>query len=427
MYKGLPHKILVIIMVALLASGTNQAQKVFVPVAGNTWVINNTQDQIDKTGIKRWQDPQSVLSTYFKLDKPGYVEITILERTAHDTASITFSMIGQSHVVNMNNTKGDTVMVGRFNIAEPGYQALQMQGKSSVAGNFADIRGIWLEGSAIDSQSAFVKDEFYWGRRGPSVHLRYKVPQDVAEVTWFYNEITVPTDEDIIGSYFMANGFAEGYFGIQVNSATERRVLFSVWSPYKTDDPEAIPEEYKIKLLAKGEGVSTAEFGNEGSGGQSYWPYMWQAGNTYRFLLKGEPSENNATDYTAWFYAPEIGKWQLIASFRRPKTTTYLKHLHSFLENFVPDTGYKSRKLYYSNQWVYDTSHQWHELTQATFTADATARKGARLDYLGGSEGERFFLQNCGFFNTKLEIGSILHRVGSGTPPQINFVLLPGH
>jgi hypothetical protein len=47
-------------------------------------------------------------------------------------------------------------------------------------------------------------------------------------------EITVPVGQDPIGSYFMANGFGEGYFGFQVNSKTERRVLFSVWSPFRT-------------------------------------------------------------------------------------------------------------------------------------------------------------------------------------------------
>ena len=52
--------------------------------------------------------------------------------------------------------------------------------------------------------------------------------------------MTIPKNNDVVGSYFMANGFAEGYFGIQVNSETERRILFSVWSPYKTDDPNSI-------------------------------------------------------------------------------------------------------------------------------------------------------------------------------------------
>ena len=60
----------------------------------------------------------------------------------------------------------------------------------------------------------------------------------------------------------MANGFGEGYYGIQVNSDTERRILFSIWSPFKTDDPNSIPDDQKIKLLKKGKGVTSGEFGN---------------------------------------------------------------------------------------------------------------------------------------------------------------------
>lgn len=109
----------------------------------------------------------------------------------------------------------------------------------------------------------------------------------------------------MIGTYFMANGFAEGYFGIQVNSEKERRILFSVWSPFHTDDPKSIPDDQKILLLKKGEGVYTGEFGNEGSGGQSFLRYNWQAETTYKFLLKGEPDGKGNTVYSAWFFAPE--------------------------------------------------------------------------------------------------------------------------
>ena len=94
---------------------------------------------------------------------------------------------------------------------------------------------------------------------------------------WFYNEITVPAGNDVIGSYFMADGFKEGYFGMQVNSPTERHILFSVWSPFQTDDPASIPEDKKIILLKKGANVHAGEFGNEGSGGQSYLNYNWKA------------------------------------------------------------------------------------------------------------------------------------------------------
>ena len=109
---------------------------------------------------------------------------------------------------------------------------------------------------------------FYWGRRGPSVHITYELPKE-RNLQYAYTEIMVPKGEDTIGSYFMANGFAEGYFGIQVNSPEERRVLFSVWSPFGTDNPRDIPEDQRIALLARGPEVRAGEFGNEGSGGHS--------------------------------------------------------------------------------------------------------------------------------------------------------------
>lgn len=211
----------------------------------------------------------------------------------------------------------------------------------------------------------------------------------------------------------MANDFAQGYFGMQVNSPTERRVLFSVWSPYETDNPNEIPEDSRIILLGKGQGVTTGSFGNEGSGGQSYKVFNWEmAGNTYRFLLKGEPSVNNSTDYTAYFFAPETEKWTLIASFRRPHTFTYLKRLHSFLENFSTNTGFIGRKAFYGNQWARDKEGNWYELTNAKFTADATARKGSRLDYAGGSQGNVFYSRTADFLaiNTPMDSATLPFR-----------------
>jgi len=147
---------------------------------------------------------------------------------------------------------------------------------------------------------------------------------------------------------------------------------------------------------------------------------MWKADQTYRFLLKGEPSVNNSSDYTAYFYSPETGKWELIASFRRPKTKSYLKNLYSFLENFIPETGFISRKGFYSNQWICDKNGTWFELLSAKFTADATARKDSRLDYTGGVENGSFFLKNCGFFDERTQINTQLVRSETANGPSID-------
>ena len=217
--------------------------------------------------------------------------------------------------------------------------------------------------------------------------------------------------------------FGEGYFGIQVNSSTERRILFSIWSPFQTDDPSEIPDEDKIKLLKKGAGVTTGEFGNEGSGGQSYKVFNWKTEVKYGFLLGAKPTGNGDTDYIAYFHDPQMNEWNLIAQFRRPKTNTYLKNLYSFLENFIPYQGVFERKGLYGNQWVYD-SKEWHELFKAKFTADNTARKKNRLDYSGGIEGNGFYLKNCGFTNDKVMIDSRFERTKLNQAPIIDFGML---
>ena len=114
-------------------------------------------------------------------------------------------------------------------------------------------------------------------------------------------------------------------------------------------------------------------------------------------------------------------RWELIASFRRPKTNNYLKNLYSFLENFMPETGPLTRKGYYSNQWIRDSKGNWIELTNVKFTADATARKEARLDYSGGIENGVFFLRNCGFFNDKTDMDLVFSRPKTNRQPEIDF------
>lgn len=404
-----------------------EPDRVMVPLGGNTWVQGGQQEKVTNEGLLNWTTPEALVTTYvhfagkarFKLylramiSATSKVEVTVGEDTR------TFALT--------ENEKGEYYL-GDWWVEAAGYHTFKLRGVTKSATSFGTPTAWILEGDELDRNTSFVRNNednyFYWGRRGPSVHLNYPTPPNT-EVEWFYNEVTVPVGQDVIGTYFMANGFAEGYFGMQVNSESERRILFSVWSPFKTDDPKAIPEEQRIKMLRKGKDVYTGEFGNEGAGGQSYLKYNWKAGNTYRFLLHGKPSEDSTTTYTAYFYAPEEGKWRIIASFKRPVTTTYLARLHSFLENFIPTTGNTSRRVYFGNQWVKARTGNWTEITECKFTADATARKGYRLDFMGGVEKGQFYLQNCGFFDGTTEIGMPFQRQSKGIEPQIPWGKLP--
>jgi len=399
-----------------------------IPVAGNTWVTNELSRRsqiLGRAGVEHWTQANSNIRTYFRVEQTGAIDIAIRAKVESGSSKLKCIFAQEVRDVTLDNTEFAVIRVGTFTITQAGYHYLDMQGISKSCPSFAQVTDIIISGPATRGEVYYVKDDFYFGKRGPSVHLNYTIPKQAEEVRYFYSEITVPEGEDVIGSYFMANGFAQGYFGIQVNSATERRILFSVWSPYRTNNPSEIPADQRIALLKKGDAVHAGKFGGEGSGGQSYRKYMWQAGTTYGFLLKGQAVENNSTEFTAYFYAPEIGVWELMASFRRPKTHGNLTRLHSFLENFIPGTGFRSRRALYGNQWVCDLQGNWHELTQARFTADATARKQARLDYAGGAQGNVFFMKNCGFFNERSEIGTVYTRSTTGKKPDIVFAQLP--
>lgn len=399
-----------------------------VPMGGNSWVVDmhhQKQDVITTQGIVNWSDPQMKIRTWFKVDREGEIFVALRANGVNQKSKIKITLDNESKEVTINNSQNDTISVGRFTLKGAGYHYVELQGVSRKGEQFANVSDLLIAGTATQGKVQYVKDEFYWGRRGPSVHLGYQLPTKETKAVWFYNEVTVPEGNDVMGSYFMANGFGQGYFGMQVNSSTERRILFSVWSPFKTDNPKEIPEDMRIKMLKKGKDVHTGKFGNEGSGGQSFYRYNWKAGSTYRFLLKGVPVKNRCTEYTAYFYAPEVGQWKLIASFRRPQTHTYLTHLHSFLENFIPDMGATNREVRFSNQWICDVKGQWTQLDKARFTADATARKEARMDYSGGAKQQDFFLTNCGFFDDQVTIGTIFTRELSDNKPHIDFSQLP--
>lgn len=403
---------------------------VTVPIGGNAWRTDKdtTGGNISDDGIVHWSNLDARYTAYFRLGSTGKFKLYFSVAVPKGKSKIAVTALGSTKSISVSGSAIQKVYVGEWNAIDTGYVAVKIRGIAKTDSLFANISSIKLEGPAINNKTTFVKNNdgqfFYWGRRGPSVHLGYTVPDGV-NAEWFYNEVTVPKGNDILGSYFMADGFGEGYFGMQVNSPTERHILFSVWSPFNTDDPKAIPDDQKIIMLKKGENVHTGEFGNEGSGGQSYLNYMWHADHTYKFLVHAKPDGKGRTEYTAYFFAPEQNKWQLIASFSRPKTDTYLKHLHSFLENFEPEEGTKTREVLFNNQWICDSNGSWTELTKARFTGDNTAVKGYRMDYAGGTDGSSFFLKNCGFFNHYTPRNIYFTRPTGGKKPIVDLSKLP--
>lgn len=407
------------------------AEQWSVPLAGNAYrSAPATGGQgFQRGGTLAWNEKEAVYSVYFHLDRPAELSLALKGKTTEGESQVKISAHTQSASIDFSEQE-EIQGTLKLRVPAAGYVRVDLQGaKPAKDGSYGILSDLIVHSETPDLALNYVKTDegrmFYWGRRGPSVHLRYPLPKD-KKITHAYSEIFVPEGQDPIGSYYMANGFGEGYFGIQVNSPTERRVLFSVWSPFKTDNPTEIPESDQIRALASGEGVTVKEFGNEGSGGQSFLVYPWETGKTYRFLTEVKPNGDNTTTYTAWFGDKAKDEWRLIASFKRPKTDTYYRGFHSFLENFSPTHGHLTRSSLHGNQWARDNENKWHELTSARFSVDPTGGGGHRLDFAGGKSGSGFFMKNGGFFNETTKAGTEFERPANPkNKPQIDFEKLP--
>ena len=400
---------------ALLASSVAaSATTATVELAGNAFITSGNEGAvISERGLAGWSNPDAIASTYFRVAAPGPVQVALDASLADGgNSTIRVKINGAPFDVKLAGKERKTYAVGTVNVAAAGYVKVDLQGLSRVKATFGDVSALKVTSSAA---LTYANDpaNYYWSRRGPSVHMGYTVP---ANTEYFYNEMTIPQGQDAIGSYFMANGFGQGYMGIQVKSPSERWILFSVWDA----DNGA-----KTTLVSKGEGVIDNAFGGEGTGGQTYLSYNWAPGTTYRFITRARPDGKGGSDYSAWFFAPETGKWRYIATWKRPAISTYLTGVHSFLENFIDTLGYTERRVQFGNQWARNVSGAWSEVTAGRFTGDATATNAQRMDYAGGLESGKFYLRNGGFFAEVVKTGQNFTRPAAGQAPAVDVGALP--
>ena len=307
--------------------------------------------------------------------------------------------------------------VGSTIIKDSGFYEIILDDVRQGGFTVADIQSIELSGTATPGMHFNAKPR----RNAASVHLRYPIP-DSTKVAAFYSEMTIPASSNAPHSYFMANGFSRGYFGIQINSPSERRVIFSVWDAgNEAIDRSKVPDTNQVKLLAQGRDVVAHGFGNEGTGGHSHWVYPWKNGTTYAFLVTAlHDSTSNSTIYTGYFFSPDLRQWKMLASFRAPRDSGHLRRLYSFVENFSGENGQLKREALFNNQWIQTTDGRWLELTQASFSTDATGRAKDRIDFGGGERDGQFYLWNGGFQQPDAIPGNTYQRPALKARPQFN-------
>lgn len=232
-----------------------------------------------------------------------------------------------------------------------------------------------------------------------SVHLWWQDQGGKSpEATAFYNELTI--EKSAPGSYFMACGFSKGYFGIQELANGRKIALFSVWEPGEQNNPDSTPEERRVKEIAAGNGVRVKRFGGEGTGGQSFYDYDWQIGESVRFAVFAKPDGPRRTQFAGYLYIPAEHRWQHMATFSTLANGHLLRGYYSFVEDFLRNgkSARMVRRANFGNTWILPSGDvHWLPLTQARFTADNTPT----LNIDSGASRDRIFLQTGGNTNNQ--------------------------
>ena len=369
----------------------------------------------EKSGVTGWKNPNLKVLWFGEIKTPGALDAALALRLPTNAVSkLRLTVAGQSREAQVQGAGTNLVVArfGSFTIKDAGYQRFALESLNEVGKPFGDLDALLLDGAAAKDAHFNLQPR----RNAASVHLNYPAPKGT-NVAAFYCEVTGV--EDPVATYYEACGWDRGYFGMQVNSATERRIIFSVWdSGSEAVDRKKVGDENRTTLVARGEGVSSGDFGNEGTGGHSHLVYPWKTGEKQRFLVTAQPTNGTFTIYSGYWFHPGDKKWMLISSWRAPKDGSWLRGLYSFSENFGGSNGHLRRKALYGNQWIRTEHGEWIEVTTASFSHDGTG-KSDRLDRFMGVENGQFFLSQGGFVNGFTKFGEKFTRAATGHAPEI--------
>ncbi len=402
------------VMVGIVALSSATAAELKIPAfTAYTLPDANGARISERGGVRNWTDPGLSVNWYGQINAPGSLSAKLTLRLPEGADSkLKLTVAGTSREVTASGGKDPvTVDFGSFEVGQAGYQRFQLESLNPKGRPAGDLEALLLDGPATEKAHFNLKER----RNAASVHLSYTAPKDV-NISAFYCEVTAV--EEPTSTFYMACGWHRGYFGMQVNSPSERRIIFSVWdSGNEAVDRNKVSAEQRVQLLGKGDGVYSGDFGNEGTGGHSHLKYSWKTGETQRFLVTAQPTNETFTVYSGHYFHPDSHRWMLISSWKAPREGGWLRGPHSFSENFSGGTGHLPRKALYGRQWIRTSGGEWLEITEASFSHDPTG-KSDRLDRFMGVEAGQFFLSHGGFSEGTMPFGQRFTRPASRQPPK---------
>jgi hypothetical protein len=178
-----------------------------------------------RSGISDWKDPSLKVLWFGDIKNPGKLDCSVeLRLSAGAETKLRLTVAGKSRDAAAKGMGGDPVKVdfGSFDIPTTGYLKFTLESLNAPGHAAGDLQALLLDGPAAVGAHFNLKER----RNAASVHLAYPV-EGATNVGEFYCEVTGV--EAPLWTYFEACGWHRGYLGMQVNSPTERRLIFSVW------------------------------------------------------------------------------------------------------------------------------------------------------------------------------------------------------
>lgn len=373
---------------------------------------------VRRGGITNWNN-QNLSVVWYLYQEKGSYELSIdLQKRSGEQNTIEMNCTQCSELgfkpmtkkVSLKAAAGDQqVKAGNVEIPATGYYRYEMKALTGMKG--VTIAGLSFNTTADKATGAIPVVHATKFQSSPSVHLSFSTTAPTTkEYDWIYEEIMVPKGYDPLHTYWMSLGFFRGYMGIQTNSETERRVLFSVWDSVDTDKNPNASKDSLVSLVDKADDVTSNGFGNEGTGGQSYVKSAnWKVDHPVKFLMNVRRGEGSIV-LSAWYCLNDTEGWKYVASWRAPQEQRLFNGFYSFIENFSSSNGQLLRKGYYFNAFGREASTgKWLSFNKVRFSHTDGA-EGERMDYEQGVAPEyptRFYMASGGYTPTKLTADEI--------------------
>lgn len=351
--------------------------------------------EINRMGIILKNDSQSIASTYIYIVKPSDPELSLM---VLGEGKLNVSCGDRTFNLNIDAKKWERISVGNLKISSPDYIKIDFRLSDATQPAFVVVRDVIL--SNLPVKPIFVNPNYseHFGRRGSSVQL-FLSDSVIVKADMAYSEMEVADSCDAVGSYYCALDFNSGSFGLQRLSEAERRVVFSVWSAAVPKQKNNVSSSTSIKLINRGDSTFIEDLNEGGDGKVCFVRYNWRTGENYKFLIRAGEADSLSCNYSAYFYAPERNAWIYISTLRCPSGKALFPSVYAFVENFLPDEGYRMHKAFFGNfRFRNRENGLWKNVNKARFSFDDTGRRGIRLDFDGGIERQMFYLRTGGFF-----------------------------